>query len=365
MAKPKADGVSSLRTRIASPSTSSGDGVPIGESDKAKLRKLSTDLESIKGLFSRLFNSDVTATAWTYRKFFPHRRPTPPELGPLPEHSFISRHKGIQLAAGVSVEPVYCNPNDPAPTEVFFDSRGQPWPMIARQGWRDRMSILSDGDRQQRFAETLKKANTIVFDYWSFFRTVFFPYSDEPGSESAELWASVVNEVAERAGLSTLPRPDWQVNCSGGWIPAHCWRDRKKLFPLDDFPGYITPEDEERVGEIPELVIAERKAFIQDSEAAAGWLIDLVKAKLGERVATGPAKAARHTAGRKPKPMSREEKRVVDAWEIGKYKRFTELDKALGRPEGYSEPIYERVRKRNERKNRKSADEINTSVDKF
>ena len=58
--------------------------------------------------------------------------------------------------------------------------------------------------------------------------------------------------------------------------------------------------------------------------------------------------------GRNPREITAEEKRIQTAWGSKQYRTRFDLDRALGKPEGYSAMILERLRKKMERERKKS-----------
>jgi hypothetical protein len=74
----------------------------------------------------------------------------------------------------------------------------------------------------------------------------------------------------------------------------------------------------------------------------AGWL--------DGRIAEANKRRPIPNAGRKPKTNSKEETRIVEAWETGRFRTYAELDRHLGKPEGYSQKTVDRVRNRGNRR---------------
>lgn len=74
----------------------------------------------------------------------------------------------------------------------------------------------------------------------------------------------------------------------------------------------------------------------------AGWL--------DGRIAEANKRRPIPNAGRKPKTNSKEETRVVEAWRTGQFRTYAELDRHLGKPEGYSEKTVDRFRNRQNRR---------------
>jgi hypothetical protein len=118
-------------------------------------------------------------------------------------------------------------------------------------------------------SKLLERAGQWTQKRWGWLSRLLWPGRESVAGQSC--WPDVVNQVSELARDATLPKPKWSVivgKYRSSW-PVEMWK-RRDEFTLGE-PQY-TPEDVERIGEDPEVVLASRKHWLRDSETALEWL---------------------------------------------------------------------------------------------
>ncbi len=136
--------------------------------------------------------------------------------------------------------------------------------LVAAAGWSDCYTIGISRDDNGRTAETLELANEVASRHS---KTLCRLLGLERVERIGSFWPAVVHQVAELAGRCE----DWQVVLqSGHRFTVEAWRGRHEL---GSGPYTYTAEDEQRIGDHPEVVYRHLDKFLQRSEYAAQWLL--------------------------------------------------------------------------------------------
>lgn len=91
------------------------------------------------------------------------------------------------------------------------------------------------------------------------------------GSYSSLFWLDVIDAAAEIAGDATLEPAEWCVEVGQPlalW-PVSMWKSRKDWA----FGHECSPEDEERIGDDPEVVVRVRNGVLKDSLRVIRWML--------------------------------------------------------------------------------------------
>ena len=165
--------------------------------------------------------------------------------------------------------PVFYSPADCTP---IVNSAGGS--LILESGWSTSHEFELSGANASRAFDLLERAGQWSQKRWGWLSRLLWPGRESVAGQSC--WPDVVNQVSELARDATLPKPKWSVivgKYRSSW-PVEMWK-RRDEFTLGE-PQY-TPEDVERIGEDPEVVLASRKHWLRDSETALEWLANKFK----------------------------------------------------------------------------------------
>lgn len=242
--------------------------------------ELVLEAEGLARDFGRMFSLDVSGSIETERWATLSRRPVErnrltPER--LQERSRASA-SGEVFGGGEGVELRSLSPQTVEEwerAEVFYDAMGAPVvnsagdSLVIDPGWSTIHDYQLSGAHRTKAVELLRRASEWAMKRWRILSPMLWPGR---GSVCNQLsWPDVVNRVSELANDATLPRPEWYVKVGpyAAWWPVPMWK-RRAEFQLGK-PQY-TPEDEERIGDDPELVYYRREHWLRDSETALEWL---------------------------------------------------------------------------------------------
>jgi hypothetical protein len=175
-------------------------------------------------------------------------------------------------------------------------------------------------------------------------------FKDQVGKLSVQQipkWVDVVYRVAELAGSLQCKATDWKFSPMGNEtsVSESYWANCVANNPFFKIP-FEGEDPFLKAGKTPDEWIATRDTIIQDSLFVIDWLT--------ENWPTTPEdnkKPEGKKRGRKPKTLSKEEKKHLELWESGNYGCFFQVDRQLKATRGTTARIVENVRKRNQRKN--------------
>jgi hypothetical protein len=243
------------------------------------------DLKVLAQDFGRLFATDCECVLRTDRHYWPSRFPDGGHRA-FDLRKDNQRYNSVIHGNGFEVnpEPVRAaGDTDGAP--LFYLPSGEPavnacgHSMFVAPGFDDKHEIVFSGPGSLRAKETIDRANAWVKESTSHWvPLLWFGRSFTVRGFS---WPDVVARVAEEAKRSTLKPNDWHVTAGQQSYNLSVWRRRDELGlggPM------VTPEIAERIGDDPEDVWAERRAFLRDSESAAHWLIDALAEPVGDEI---------------------------------------------------------------------------------
>lgn len=186
----------------------------------------------------------------------------------------------------------------PRTGEPVVNSAGQS--IVIESGWKTIHEHELSGAHATHAVELLKRAGVWTANRWGWLSRLLWPGRDSVVTDYC--WPDVVNRVSELANDATLPKPKWSVVIGPhhALVDVEIWR----RWNDPEFGGFlnVSPEDIERIGEVPEVVYGERLHWLKDSETALEWLARrLQPVALDEPAIPKPSSAKR---GPKPKAES-------------------------------------------------------------
>jgi len=243
--------------------------------------ELAVECERLARDFGRLALADVSGAIVTERELKWCRRPIPrikdydrlgARITAKPRDGVIfGWADGCELSdmAPQSAEesvsaPVWYGPINCEPSLNYV---GQS--VVMESGWSTLHEWELSGANASHAFDLLERTGQWTQKRWGWLSRLLWPGRESVAGKSC--WPDVVSQVSELARDATLPRPEWSVIVGEyrAWWPVAIWK-RRERFSLGGH--HCTPEDIERIGEDPEVVLARRKHWLRDSETALEWL---------------------------------------------------------------------------------------------
>jgi hypothetical protein len=167
-----------------------------------------------------------------------------------------------------------------------------------------------------------------------------------------QLGSALVIETHHKVEALVARELEQQNIDSGAFIEAsdlcRSWFGRGGSLNDTDIPRFRTGRT---IPDILEYVRLKHVGWREDAKAIKA--ADASLRKLSARLATNMV-VRPETRGRKPKPLSASEKRILAGWKSKRFKRYEDCDLAFGEPLGKTKTVVERARKRIGHRNRPS-----------
>ena len=249
---------------------------------------LASECEQLARDFGRLALADVSGAIVTERRLRWCRRPVPriKDYERLRARISAKPRDGMQVDGADGCELADLAPQTademlsapvwygPIGSEPFVNIFGHS--MVMESGWSTLHEWEIGGTNASHAASLLERAGEWTFNRWGWLSELLWPGRGSVAGSHGNCWLDVVNQASKLANNANLPRPNWSVIVGEyrSWWPVAMWKIRDE-WQLGE-PQY-TPEDFERIGDDPEVVLASRKHWLKDSETALEWLANKLR----------------------------------------------------------------------------------------
>lgn len=242
---------------------------------------LRAELDGLLDDFKALALADVTIKAMTVKRFTESKRIVPSDAKAAIKRSVFTHAGNCMKSMSTGVTVSHRIPRSPEESRSvwYFVNTGQPCvnsngeSLIAEPGWDTFHDIAYKGMHGTHAQHVITRAGNWARKRWGWL--ALWPNRfTEP--LSAFVWLDVIDAVAELAGDATLERAEWSIEVGphAALWPVSMWKTRKDWVLGPEYSA----EDEERIGDDPEVVMRLRDGVLKDSLRVIRWMLRMLDA---------------------------------------------------------------------------------------